>query len=108
MAIFTRAEEIRIMKLIGATPGYIRGPFLVESALYGIVAATISFAAVTAALVSIGRSATIVEDFAVENTLSLYKGNWILIYFAICGVGIIIGLFSSLLAMEKHLKLKRW
>lgn len=108
MAIYTRAEEIRIMKLIGATPGYIRGPFLVESSMYGIVAAIISFVAVTAVLVSVSHSQGIVDQIAVENTIQLYKDNWILIFLAISGVGIMIGLFSSLLAMEKHLKLKRW
>ena len=33
MAIFTRSEEIRTMKLIGATPNYIRGPFIIEVCL---------------------------------------------------------------------------
>jgi cell division transport system permease protein len=42
MAIFTRREEIEIMKLVGATKWFIRGPFLFEAALYGIVAAVIA------------------------------------------------------------------
>jgi cell division protein FtsX len=44
MAIFTSREEVEIMKLVGATKWFIRGPFLVEGALYGIFAAIISLA----------------------------------------------------------------
>ncbi len=106
MAIFTRSEEIKIMKLIGATPGYIRAPFLVESALYGIIAGTLAYGAVTAGLVAAGRSS--IASIPIEPTIALYKSNWFLIYLAIITVGALIGLISSLLAMEKYLKLKRW
>ena len=108
MAIFTRSEEIKIMKLIGATPGYIRGPFLFEAALYGVVAGTFSYATVTAVLVALGKSTTFLSQIAVSNTIDLYKSNWILVYFATIAIGALIGLLSSLLAISKHLKLKRW
>ena len=42
MAIFNRKDEIQMMKLIGAERGFIRGPFLVEATLYGIIAAIIA------------------------------------------------------------------
>lgn len=42
MAIFNRRDELIIMRLLGATPAYIRGPFIVETMLYGAVAASIS------------------------------------------------------------------
>ncbi len=108
MAIFTRAEEIRIMKLIGATPGYIRGPFLVEASFYGLLAATLAYGTVTAGLVALSRSGAVLNQLSVTNTIVLYKSNWIVIYLATVAVGVVIGLFSSLLAMEKHLKLKKW
>ncbi len=96
------------MKLIGATPGYIRGPFLFEAALYGVVAGTFSYATVTAVLVALGKSTTFLSQIAVSNTIDLYKSNWILVYFATIAIGALIGLLSSLLAISKHLKLKRW
>ena len=46
MAIFTRSDEIEIMKLIGATPGYIRGPYLFEASTYGVIASVLSLSVV--------------------------------------------------------------
>lgn len=42
MAIFNRREEIQIMRLLGAGTAYIRGPFVVEAIIYGILSAIIS------------------------------------------------------------------
>src|SRR5580700_9763368 len=42
MAIFNRRDEITIMRLLGATTWYIRGPFVVESSIYGVCAALFS------------------------------------------------------------------
>src|SRR5581483_11557173 len=42
MAIFNRRDELVIMRLLGASTAYIRGPFIVETMLYGAVAAAIS------------------------------------------------------------------
>ncbi|HUC20067.1 MAG TPA: permease-like cell division protein FtsX, partial [Candidatus Polarisedimenticolaceae bacterium] len=42
MAIFTRREEIEIMKLVGATSWFIRGPFIFEAILYGVIAAILA------------------------------------------------------------------
>src|SRR3989344_5190293 len=40
IAIYTLKDEIGIMKLVGATNWFIRGPFLVEGVLYGLISAT--------------------------------------------------------------------
>ncbi|OGG40713.1 hypothetical protein A3A21_01830, partial [Candidatus Jorgensenbacteria bacterium RIFCSPLOWO2_01_FULL_45_25b] len=41
--IFSSSEQISIMRLVGASNGFIRGPFVVEGIIYGIIASTISF-----------------------------------------------------------------
>ena len=43
ITIFTRKEEIEIMKLVGATDWYIRWPFVLEGVLYGFIGALIAF-----------------------------------------------------------------
>jgi cell division transport system permease protein len=43
ITIFTRKEEIEIMKLVGATDWYIRWPFILEGVLYGIMGAILAF-----------------------------------------------------------------
>ncbi len=44
LTVFNRADEISIMKYVGATNWFIRGPFLVEGILIGIISAVISLA----------------------------------------------------------------
>src|SRR5579884_3538470 len=43
MAIYNRRDEITIMRLLGASTNYIRGPFIVESIIYGLISAVLSF-----------------------------------------------------------------
>lgn len=42
MTIYTRVEEIEVMRLVGATAWYIRLPFLFQGALYGLISAGLS------------------------------------------------------------------
>ena len=108
MAIFTRSEEIRIMKLIGATPGYIRGPFLVESSMYGIIAGIIAASVVLAAIFSLGSKVSAQAEFATTYTYLTDPKIIAVMYAGAIMVGILVGVISSMLAMEKHLKLKDW
>jgi cell division transport system permease protein len=108
MAIFTRGEEIRIMKLIGATPNYIRGPFLVEASIYGIIAGILANTAVYSIVLSLGSKVQNQAEFA-QTYMYMTKTSTVLMFlFSAIGLGILVGLFSSLLAMSKHLKLKHW
>ena len=43
MAIYARRDEIEVMRLVGASRAYVKIPFYVEGALYGVVAALMSF-----------------------------------------------------------------
>lgn len=108
IAIFTRSEEIRSMKLIGATPGFIRGPFLVEASIYGIIAGVAATTAVYSLIFSIGQSVANQPEFA--KTYEFFRDSNVLIsvLFSTVLVGILVGIFSSGLAMEKYLKLKKW
>jgi cell division transport system permease protein len=108
MAIYTRRDEIRIMKLIGATPDYIRGPFLVEASLYGVFAGIIAHIGVYSLVVSIGKKVAEQREFAA--TYDYLTSPWIVsaMLLSVVLIGIFIGLLSSMLAMERHLKLKNW
>jgi len=108
MAIFTRGEEIRIMKLIGATPGYIRGPFLVESSIYGIIAGLTAASLVTASIYSLIGKVANQAEFAATYDFLTQPRTIAALYVGAIMVGILVGVISSMLAMEKHLKLKHW
>jgi len=105
MAVFSRSKEIEIMKLIGATPRYIRGPFLVEAGLYGIVAAMIAFSVVYSVLFSVLPGISSIKSV---DTIKLFSDYWYIVFVAIVTVGVLIGLLSSWLATSKYLKLKKW
>lgn len=45
LAVFARREEIEILRLVGATPGFVQAPFLVEGTLQGLVGAGLALGA---------------------------------------------------------------
>jgi cell division transport system permease protein len=108
MTIFNRRDELVIMRLLGASPGYIRGPFIVETMLYGAVAAAISLA-VCGALFAIASSTLEASSLGLLDISysSHYFSNhlWTILTGQIV-VGIIIGAASSAIATQRYLKLK--
>jgi cell division transport system permease protein len=103
MAIFTRRDEIEIMKLVGATKWFIRGPFLFEAALYGIIAAVIAAILCYAAL--LGGGPKLSSYLNVQGIIDLFRHYPLLVIGAEMLIGILIGVISSLLAMSRYLKL---
>ncbi len=106
MAVFTRSDEIEIMKLIGATPRYIRGPFMFEAALYGVFAGIISTIVVYSILLGLGPRAK--SQLLIEPTIDLYSEKFVLVMLASIVMGIIIGLLSSAFSLSRYLRLKNW
>jgi cell division transport system permease protein len=104
MAIFNRKEEIQMMKLIGADKSFIRGPFLIESIIYGILAAIIATGIGVWALY--GLTGTVAKDYLyiqpTTDLVTLYAG---LVLLVMIGIGAIIGIISSLFATRSYLKL---
>ncbi len=103
MAIFTRRDEIEIMKLVGATKWFIRGPFLFEAALYGIIAAIIATSLTYAAL--LGGGPKLGGYINVQGIMDAFRHNPLIVIGGEIIVGVFIGIFSSLLAMSRYLKL---
>ena len=103
MAIFSRREEIYMMKLVGAEKSFIRGPFLVEAELCGVVAGLI------AAVVSYFGFTFLAPKLSgygidVETISNILESNQlILVFLAFVAVGVIIGRLSARLAIHKYL-----
>jgi cell division transport system permease protein len=108
MTIFNRRDELVIMRLLGASPGYIRGPFIVETMLYGAVAAAISLA-ICGSLFAIASQTLEASSFGLLDIgySSDYFSNhlWLILTVQIV-VGIMIGAASSAIATRRYLKLK--
>lgn len=103
MAIFTRREEIDIMKLVGATKWFIRGPFLVEGAMYGIIGATVAIG-IALPLINFARP-LFISYFNASEVITFVSDRLVLVTLSLYGIGIAIGIISSYLAISRHLKL---
>lgn len=117
MAIFTRSAEIEIMKLIGATPNYIRGPYLFESAMYGVIAAIVSLSVVYAVTVPFARrfledegggGSITFDTIFPDGVVTYFSENWYMVFALTIAAGVLIGFVSSSVAMAKYLRLKKW
>lgn len=108
MAIYTRRDEIAIMKLIGATPNYIRGPFLVEASLYGVIAGVVASGTVYSLIFSLGAKVADAQEFSTTYAYLTSPITVVLTVLSAITIGVLIGVVSSMLAMERHLKLKEW
>jgi cell division transport system permease protein len=106
IAIFTRREEIEIMKLVGATTNFIRWPFIIEGATYGTIATAISFG-IQYLAISLGAP-------AISRYLKLGDGGELFGYFQDniplvialqLLVGVVIGVVSSFVAIRRHLRI---
>jgi cell division transport system permease protein len=109
MAIFNRRDEVVIMRLLGASPGFIRGPFVVETMLYGVVAALVSVS-VCWTLFRIASSTLQASSFGLLDigyASHFFSQHFWLILGAQIGVGIIIGAVSSSVATRRYLKLNK-
>lgn len=104
MAIFNRKEEIQMMKLIGADQSFIRGPFLVEAIIYGIIAA---FIATGIGIFGLYKSAATLSSYqiTVQPTLDFATYRAPLVLLGMIAIGAVIGTISSLLATRRYLKL---
>jgi cell division transport system permease protein len=98
LAVYARREEIEIMLLVGATPGFIRGPFLVAGLLHGLLASIVAVALVElarrSALLYDGPGSAVLIDLFASRPLG--SGPTLLLLAA----GIVLGLLGARLAVR--------
>lgn len=103
LTVFARAREISIMKYVGATNWFIRGPFLVEGIIIGIVASLVS-SGITYLLYSkiVGTFSTQVLTILSTPLVpaGYLAGNLICIFLA---MGVSIGACGSIISMRRFL-----
>ena len=101
LAIMARRREIAIERLVGASNGFIRGPFLMEGALESLLGAGLAVAALqgtkTAGLPRLAESLPFLS-FNLSDTVVSKT------YLGLVLVGLLIGLFGSAIAMRRYLK----
>lgn len=103
LTIFARSEEIEIMKLVGASDWFVRGPFIVEGIAYGIVA---TIAASILLFFSFQLVMPAARNYLGDFDLgSGFLGvNFAFVVALELGIGILLGMVCSILAVKKYLK----
>lgn len=104
LAIYTHREEIGIMKLVGATDWFIRGPFLFEGVLYGLIGA---LATVLLMYPILQAAAPRVSSFFENQSLDIaqyFLQNIWWIAGGLIAMGVLLGIISSAIAVGRYLR----
>ena len=102
LTIYTSREEIAVMRLVGASTEYIRGPFVISGILYGLIAALLTLALFYPMTYWLGN---LTEQFFIGlNIFDHYLTNFLQFFLLIIISGIFIGGISSYMAVRRHLK----
>lgn len=103
IAIYSNREEIGIMRLVGASNAFIRGPYLVEGIIYGGLAAVLSLIILAPIVYFISPYARI---FVPGLELTQYFNSHLLTLFAYqLAFGVGIGIISSFIALRRYLSI---
>jgi cell division transport system permease protein len=103
LSIFSRRREIEVMKLVGATNWFVRGPFMVEGLLCGLLGA---FAAVV--LLLLGKEIALPAILGHVDTTSSNDVRALGFTFTaliLLGVGLVVGAVGSTFTLRRYLKI---
>jgi len=96
LSIYSKRFLIRTMQLVGATQGFIRRPFLIQSAIHGLLAALIAMSLVMGLLYLVEKEFLLLFSF--ESTYLLF-----LLGFAIIVTGVLINIISTFFSVNRYL-----
>jgi len=102
LAIYTAKDEIRAMKLVGAPNWFVRGPFLFEGVIYGLTASVLTLIVVSSLVFAFSpKLESALPGLGLGGYYWTHLG-WIFLGQTLFGV--VIGLISSFVAMNKYLE----
>ena len=103
LTVHNRRKEINIMKYVGATDSYIKGPFIMEGTLVGIVSAVIAFFISQWSYLGLMTS---ISTTVLVSSLGLLNFNdiWLKLLVSYVVLGSIIGAFGSSISVRRYLK----
>ncbi len=101
ITIYHARDEIKVMKLVGASNMFIRGPFVVSGMMAGFIAAVLTLVV----LYPIAYyTSQVTAVFSSDVTLlSYYISNFVQVVVVVVGSGVILGAVSSYLAVRRYL-----
>lgn len=103
LTTFDRREEIAIMRMVGATNGFIRRPFVYEGFLLGLLSAAIAFGLQWMLYAAVAQGVDSNDTLQLIRILS-FQELWKPVAAVFAGAGIVIGVGGSLSAIRKFLQ----
>ena len=103
LTTFDRRDEIAIMKMVGATNGFIRWPFVYEGFLLGVLSSAIAFALQWLIYASVAKSIGTADTLQFLKTVP-FSDIWKPVAISFGAAGIVIGVGGSLTAIRKFLQ----
>lgn len=101
LAIYTTREEIGVMRLVGASNMFIRGPFMLQGIMYGLIAGVLTLLILYPLVLWLGPAT---ESFFSFNLFTHYVNDFGKMFVTIVGSGVALGLISSILAVARYLR----
>lgn len=101
LTIYTTREEIGVMRLVGASNMFIRGPFMLQGVMYGLISGVLSLLILYPAVLWLGPRT---EAFFSLNIFNYFVSNFGHLFFVLVGSGIVLGVISSTLAVARYLR----
>lgn len=102
LAIFVYRDEIAVMKLVGASNWFIRGPFIVEAMLYGFLATLLTIAIYYPATIWVTKKT--IFFFEGLNIHQYYLNHLVELVVVLLLSGVLLAVVSSFFAVRKYLK----
>ena len=104
LTTFDRREEIAIMRMVGASNGFIRGPFVYEGFLMGLLSAGIAFGCQWGLYNAVVTGVTRNDTLQLISILPFDEQMRMAVGIAFGAVGLLMGVGGSLSAIRKFLR----
>lgn len=102
LAIYTSREEISVQRLVGASNWFIRGPYVIQGALSGVVATV--FCLIVFAILCFFASPQLLVIYPTFNLFQYFLNNIFLIFGIQLLTGVGLGVISSIIAIRRYLR----
>jgi cell division transport system permease protein len=102
LTIFMAKDEISVMRLVGASGRFVKGPFVVSGILCGVISAI--FILILFTIITFWINHSYADYFSGFNIFQFYLKDFWIVLLVVLGSGVLLGAVASYLAVHRYLK----
>lgn len=102
LAIFSSRDEIAVMRLVGGSNWFIRGPFVIEGIISGLIGAFVTFGLFW--FLADAFQEPVARFVPSVDLLAYYRQNWASLFGLVAGMGVATSVVSSYIAIRRYLR----